>query len=225
MRLLLIEDSPRLRSALQKGLSREGYAVDTAQDGREGLWLATENEYDVIVLDLMLPKIDGLTVLGKLRGQGKDTHVLILSAGTLVEDRVEGLTRGADDYLVKPFSFDELLARLQALVRRSLPTPRIPTSTLASSSTHSGPASHLPGPAGAADPARVQPAGDPGVAGRRGREPPGSVGTPLRVRFRGRQQRRRRHRLLAAQEARPARPQSVVKTRRGLGYLVEEATP
>ncbi|HSS49610.1 MAG TPA: response regulator transcription factor [Thermoanaerobaculia bacterium] len=119
MRLLLIEDSPRLRSTLQKGLSREGYAVDTARDGREGLWLATENEYDVIVLDLMLPELDGLTVLERLRGQGKDTHVLILSARDLVEDRVEGLTRGADDYLVKPFSFDELLARLQALVRRS----------------------------------------------------------------------------------------------------------
>ncbi|HEX4963898.1 MAG TPA: response regulator transcription factor [Thermoanaerobaculia bacterium] len=119
MRLLLIEDSPRLRSTLQKGLSRAGYAVDTAQDGREGLWLATENEYDVIVLDLMLPEIDGLSVLEKLRGQGKETHVLILSAKDLVEDRVAGLSRGADDYLVKPFSFDELLARLQALVRRS----------------------------------------------------------------------------------------------------------
>src|SRR5260221_4555378 len=119
MRLLLIEDSPRLRSALQKGLCREGYAVDIAQNGREGLWLATENEYDVIVLDLMLPEIDGLTVLERLRGQGKDTHVLILSARDLVEDRVEGLTRGADDYLVKPFSFDEIFACLQPLVLRS----------------------------------------------------------------------------------------------------------
>ncbi|MFY9822426.1 MAG: response regulator transcription factor [Thermoanaerobaculia bacterium] len=119
MRLLLIEDSARLRSTLQKGLSRAGYAVDTAQDGREGLWLATENEYDVIVLDLMLPKIDGLTVLERLRARGKNTHVLILSARDQVEDRVHGLSRGADDYLVKPFSFDELCARLQALVRRS----------------------------------------------------------------------------------------------------------
>jgi two-component system copper resistance phosphate regulon response regulator CusR len=119
MRLLLIEDSARLRSTLQKGLSRAGYAVDTAQDGREGLWLATENEYDVIVLDLMLPEIDGLTVLGRLRARGKATHVLILSAKDQVEDRVRGLSSGADDYLVKPFSFDELCARLQALVRRS----------------------------------------------------------------------------------------------------------
>ena len=119
MKLLLIEDSLRLRSTLEKGLSKAGYAVDTAKDGREGLWFATENEYDVIVLDLMLPEIDGLTVLGELRRRGKGTHVLILSAKDLVEDRVQGLTRGADDYLVKPFSFDELCARLQALVRRS----------------------------------------------------------------------------------------------------------
>lgn len=119
MKLLLIEDSVRLRSTLGKGLSKAGYAVDTAKDGREGLWFATENEYDVIVLDLMLPEIDGLTLLGELRRRGKGTHVLILSAKDLVEDRIQGLSRGADDYLVKPFSFDELCARLQALVRRS----------------------------------------------------------------------------------------------------------
>ena len=119
MRLLLIEDSDRLRATLERGLSRAGYAVDAAPDGRQGLWLATENEYDVIVLDLMLPEIDGLTVLRTLREKGKPTHVLILSARDLVEDRVQGLRLGADDYLVKPFSFDELCARLEALVRRS----------------------------------------------------------------------------------------------------------
>ena len=119
MKLLLIEDSHRLRSTLERGLRKAGYAVDTAQDGREGLWRATENEYDVIVLDLMLPEVDGLTVLRTLRERGKATHVLILSARDLVEDRVQGLQLGADDYLVKPFSFDELCARLQALVRRS----------------------------------------------------------------------------------------------------------
>ncbi len=119
MRLLLIEDSPRLRSTLEKGLRKAGYAVDLAKDGREGLWLATENEYDVIVLDLMLPEIDGLTVLHRLRERGKSTHVLILSARDMVEDRVRGLRNGADDYLVKPFSFDELCARLEALVRRT----------------------------------------------------------------------------------------------------------
>jgi DNA-binding response OmpR family regulator len=119
MRLLLIEDSTRLRSTLEKGLRKAGYAVDAAKDGREGLWLATENNYDVIVLDLMLPEIDGLTVLRTLRERGKSTHVLILSARDLVEDRVQGLRQGADDYLIKPFSFDELCARLEALVRRS----------------------------------------------------------------------------------------------------------
>ena len=119
MRLLLIEDSQRLRSTLTKGLSRAGYAVDAAGDGREGLWLATENDYDVIVLDLMLPEIDGLTLLRTLRERGRSAHVLILSAKDMVEDRIQGLSLGADDYLVKPFSFDELCARLQALVRRS----------------------------------------------------------------------------------------------------------
>jgi DNA-binding response OmpR family regulator len=119
MRLLLIEDSLRLRSALVQGLSRVGYAVDAVGDGREGLSLATETEYDVIVLDLMLPTVDGLTILRTLRDRGKETHVLILSAKDMVEDRVEGLSLGADDYLVKPFSFDELCARLQALVRRT----------------------------------------------------------------------------------------------------------
>jgi DNA-binding response OmpR family regulator len=119
MRLLLVEDSQRLRTALEKGLRKAGYAVDVAQDGHEGLWLGTENDYDVIILDLMLPGIDGLTVLHTLRERGKSTHVLILSARDLVEDRIRGLRVGADDYLVKPFAFDELCARLEALVRRS----------------------------------------------------------------------------------------------------------
>jgi DNA-binding response OmpR family regulator len=119
MRLLLIEDSQRLRSALENGLRKAGYAVDTAPDGRDGLWMALENEYDVIVLDLMLPGVDGLSVLRQLRERGKATHVLILSAKDMIQDRVQGLRLGADDYLVKPFSFDELCARVEALVRRS----------------------------------------------------------------------------------------------------------
>ncbi len=119
MRLLLIEDSERLRRSLAAGLRHAGYAVDLAADGVEGLWYATENEYDVIVLDLMLPGLDGLSLLGKLRASGRQTHVLILSARDLVEDRVRGLDLGADDYLAKPFSFDELRARIQALVRRA----------------------------------------------------------------------------------------------------------
>ncbi len=119
MRLLLIEDSARLRNALEQGLRRVGYAVETAANGRDGLARAMASEPDVIVLDLMLPGLDGLSVLRQLREQGSKTHVLILSAKDLVEDRVQGLRQGADDYLVKPFAFDELLARLEALVRRS----------------------------------------------------------------------------------------------------------
>src|SRR3954454_11470982 len=104
MRLLLIEDSQRLRSALENGLRKSGYAVDTARDGSDGLWMALENEYDVIVLDLMLPGIDGLSVLRQIRERGRMTHVLILSAKDMIEDRVQGLRLGADDYLVKPFA-------------------------------------------------------------------------------------------------------------------------
>jgi DNA-binding response OmpR family regulator len=119
LRLLLVEDSKRLRTHLRKGLRGEGYAVDVAGDGEQGLWLAEINDYDVIILDLMLPKLDGLGLLRSLRAQGRKTHVLILTAKDAVEDRVAGLEQGADDYLVKPFAFDELLARIQALVRRS----------------------------------------------------------------------------------------------------------
>lgn len=119
MRLLLIEDSPRLQRSISAGLRKAGYAVDVSGDGHEGLWYATSNDYDVIVLDLMLPGLDGRTILGKLREAGKNTHVLILTAKDTVEDRVEGLRAGADDYLVKPFAFDELLARIEALARRA----------------------------------------------------------------------------------------------------------
>ena len=119
MRVLLVEDSERLRHSIGTGLRRAGYAVDTTGDGEEGLWYALGNEYDVIVLDLMLPKLDGLSLLCRLRESGKDTHVLILTARDTVEDRVLGLRTGSDDYLVKPFAFDELLARVEALVRRA----------------------------------------------------------------------------------------------------------
>lgn len=118
MRLLLVEDSKRLLRTLAGGLRKAGYCVDATEDGAEGLWYAETNDYDVIVLDLMLPSLDGLTVLRRLRKQ-KNTHVLILTAKDTVSDRVEGLAQGADDYLVKPFAFEELLARIQALCRRS----------------------------------------------------------------------------------------------------------
>lgn len=118
MNLLLIEDSVRLQSALDKGFQRAGYAVDVVGEGDRGLTFARRNVYDVVVLDLMLPKLSGLDLLRQLRESGSDVHVLILTARDSIEDRVLGLQLGADDYLVKPFSFEELLARVQALVRR-----------------------------------------------------------------------------------------------------------
>ena len=119
MRVLFVEDSKRLQTSVARGLRKAGYAVDVAGDGEDGLCRAETNEYDVVLLDLMLPKLDGMSLLRRLRAQGRGTHVLILTAKDAVEDRVGGLQSGADDYLVKPFAFEELLARLQALCRRS----------------------------------------------------------------------------------------------------------
>ncbi len=118
MKVLVVEDSERLLHSLGHGLTKAGYAVDLATDGKTGLAFAETYDYDAIVLDLMLPFLSGLEVLCRLRKAGQDTHILILSAKSSVEDRVTLLEMGADDYLVKPFSFHELCARLQALVRR-----------------------------------------------------------------------------------------------------------
>lgn len=118
MRLLMVEDSERLRRWTCRGLRDAGFSVDAAADGDEGLQLATANDYDVLILDLMLPGIDGLSLLRMLREAGNKTHVLILTAKDTIDDRVHGLNQGADDYLVKPFAFAELIARVQALVRR-----------------------------------------------------------------------------------------------------------
>ena len=118
MRLLVIEDYRPLRKSLTKGLQEAGFAVDATGDGEEGLWYAIGEAYDVIILDLMLPKMDGLSILKKLRAKGRQNHVLILTARDTIDDRVKGLNTGADDYLVKPFAFEELLARVNALVRR-----------------------------------------------------------------------------------------------------------
>jgi two-component system OmpR family response regulator len=118
VRLLVIEDYPPLRRSLLQGLQEAGFAVDTAADGEEGLALACGAPYDAIVLDLMLPKLDGLEILETLRRQSSPAGVLILTARDAVADRVRGLNLGADDYLVKPFAFDELLARLHAVIRR-----------------------------------------------------------------------------------------------------------
>ncbi len=118
MRMLVVEDEPGMASVLRRGLSESGFAVDVAADGEDGLWMATENDYDVAVVDLMLPGMDGLTLLRRLRQKERWTPVLLLTALDGVADRVLGLDLGADDYLTKPFAFSELLARLRALLRR-----------------------------------------------------------------------------------------------------------
>ena len=118
MRLLLVEDSTRLRKSLGEGLRRSGFAVDSVADGKAGLHYALGADYDVMVLDLMLPELDGLAVLQQMREAGRNFPVLILSARDQLADRIRGLELGADDYLIKPFAFDELQARLQALIRR-----------------------------------------------------------------------------------------------------------
>lgn len=118
MKILIVEDSPRLRRALTEGLHRSGFVFDIAEDGVEGSNFANAYEYDVIVLDLMLPRMDGLTLLKRLREEKNHAQVLILSARDRIDDRVRGLELGADDYLVKPFAFEELVARIKSLVRR-----------------------------------------------------------------------------------------------------------
>jgi DNA-binding response OmpR family regulator len=114
----MIEDHKPLLRALRQGLEEEGFAVDAAADGEEGDFKARTSEYDVIILDLMLPKIDGLTLLQNWRREGIKTHVLVLTARGSIDDKVKGLDLGADDYLTKPFELNELIARLRALIRR-----------------------------------------------------------------------------------------------------------
>ncbi|MDK9705639.1 MAG: response regulator transcription factor [Desulforhopalus sp.] len=118
MRILVIEDDAKIASFLEKGLKEAGFTVDVRGDGQTGLEMALDDAYDAAVIDLMLPKLDGLAVIETMRREGVDTPVLILSARQSVDDRIQGLQRGGDDYMVKPFSFSELLARLQALIRR-----------------------------------------------------------------------------------------------------------
>jgi len=119
MRVLLVEDDLKIASFISKGLKEAGFAVDHAPDGEDGLHLALTEQYDVAIIDIMLPKMDGLTLIEKLRRKKIPIPVIILSAKRSVDDRVRGLQAGGDDYLVKPFSFSELLARVQALIRRS----------------------------------------------------------------------------------------------------------
>jgi DNA-binding response OmpR family regulator len=119
MRILIVEDDKKVAGFLQKGLEEEHYAVDVCRNGHDALYFAMTNEYDVIILDLMLPGKDGITVCRELRKKDVLTPIIMLTARDSVEDKVDGLSEGADDYLTKPFSFEELLARVRALMRRS----------------------------------------------------------------------------------------------------------
>lgn len=121
MKLLVVEDEPRMAALLKRGLEEEGHAVDVADNGPDAVWMGTENPYSAIVLDVMLPGFDGFEVARRLRVGGRWAPILLLTARTEIEDRVEGLDSGADDYLAKPFSFAELSARLRALARRGQP--------------------------------------------------------------------------------------------------------
>jgi DNA-binding response OmpR family regulator len=118
MKLLLIEDSEVLRRSLMVGLNNLGFTIDDTGDGSQGLSMALNNQYDLIVLDLMLPNVDGMSILKAVRQKGMQTKVLILSAKTLTQDKIDGLMLGADDYLTKPFSFEELHARIVTVLRR-----------------------------------------------------------------------------------------------------------
>jgi two-component system, OmpR family, response regulator len=119
MRILIVEDDEKIASFVMRGMKEAGFAVDHAEDGELGVHLALSQSYDAAIMDVMLPKLDGLTIIERMRQQKIDTPVIVLSAKRSVDDRVRGLHRGGDDYLVKPFSFSELLARVHALIRRA----------------------------------------------------------------------------------------------------------
>ena len=119
MRLLIVEDDEMIGIFVEKGLRQAGYVIDRVEDAEAGLALLAVNRYDLLILDLMLPGLDGLSLIEKVRSEGDSTPVLILSAKKSLDDRIKGLQKGGDDYLTKPFSFSELLARVQALLRRS----------------------------------------------------------------------------------------------------------
>lgn len=124
MRILLVEDNQLQRDALKTGLASTGYVVDASAEGEDGLWHALNNDYDLLILDIMLPKMNGLEILRRVRAADRTVPVLMLTARDGVEDRVEGLDLGADDYLTKPFAFAELLARVRALIRRHHHAPK-----------------------------------------------------------------------------------------------------
>jgi two-component system copper resistance phosphate regulon response regulator CusR len=230
MRLLVIEDEVKLAQYLHKGLSENGHVVDVAHDGIEGRRLATGGDYDLVLLDVMLPGVDGFGVLAAMRQQGRKTPVLMLTARDKVEDRVRGLEGGADDYLVKPFAFSELLARVGALLRRgghhrpaqqadrTAPgrpgdRPDRPPGDIARPAA-AGPDRQGIQPAGVAvAPARADPVAH--HAGRAG------VGHELRLRH---QRRRGRRAPLRAKLDDPF-DSKLLHTVRGMGYVLEERAP
>ena len=122
MRILLVEDDAKVARFIRNGLREEGFAVDVAEDGQQGLQFARDFEYDVVILDILLPKLDGISVLKAIRAHDPQTPILMLTAMDTVEDKIRGLNKGADDYLTKPFAFEELLARIRALLRRKYRT-------------------------------------------------------------------------------------------------------
>ena len=131
MRILVVEDEKKIAGFIKRGLKEEGYAVDVAADGDEGYELASVNDYDLIILDIMLPKCDGVTLCKKLRSDRVETPVIMLTAKTSVQDKVTGLDAGANDYLTKPFAFEELLARMRVLLRRTVqPATRLQVADL-----------------------------------------------------------------------------------------------
>ncbi len=130
MRILVIEDEKKIAGFIKRGLKEEGYAVDTASDGEEGYYLARTNDYDLILLDVMLPKIDGIKLCKKLRKDSEKTPVIMLTAKDRVKDKVEGLDSGADDYITKPFVFEELLARIRAVLRKKAGSSTVTTLAL-----------------------------------------------------------------------------------------------
>lgn len=127
MRILIVEDDPKISSFLRKGFKEVGYAADVVADGEEGLMFSRQGVFDIIIADLMLPKLDGLSMIEMMRSEGLETPVIILSAKRSVDDRIRGLQAGGDDYMVKPFSFSELLVRIQTLLRRAQRTPQVKT--------------------------------------------------------------------------------------------------
>ena len=132
MRILVVEDEKKIAGFIKRGLKEEGYAVDVAADGEEGYELASVNDYDLIILDIMLPKCDGVTLCKKLRAEKLEAPIIMLTAKTSVQDKVTGLDAGANDYLTKPFAFEELLARMRVLLRRAVqPATRLQVADLA----------------------------------------------------------------------------------------------